>query len=367
MRGSKLSFFQRVALERHRRDHIQAAREHRLHTLFWECTLRCNLRCRHCGSDCRAEAEAEELSGAQFLSVVDSLTPHVDPHKVLIIFTGGEALLRKDLEEIGLELYRREYPWGIVTNGMLLNEARLERLQQAGLHTLTISLDGFEQAHNYLRGHPESFQRASKAVELLAKTQEIVWDVVTCVNPMNFDYLPRFRDFLLGLGLRNWRLFTIFPVGRAAEDPHLQLDDAQFVQLMDFIAETNNSRQMVCSYGCEGFLGGYEGVARQGFYSCHAGIGVASILCDGTISACPSIRFDYRQGSILQDDFWQVWQERFIPYRDRSWARRDQCADCSVWRYCEGNGMHLHDDEGKLLVCHYQRIKRGERLLKVKS
>ncbi|MDR0395318.1 MAG: radical SAM/SPASM domain-containing protein, partial [Tannerella sp.] len=39
--------------------------------------------------------------------------------------------------------------------------------------------------------------------------------------------------------------------------------------------------------------------------------------------------------------------------------RRGECADCNLFRYCEGNGMHLHDDNGDLLVCHYKRIKEG--------
>jgi radical SAM protein with 4Fe4S-binding SPASM domain len=129
---------------------------------------------------------------------------------------------------------------------------------------------------------------------------------------------------------------------------------------MDFLQETSREGKMEVSYGCEGFLGGYEGEVRSHLYTCSAGIEVASILCDGTISACPSIRFNYKQGNALKDDFWQVWNERFLPYRDRSWAKQGDCASCKVWRYCEGNGMHLHDDDGKLLLCHYQRIARAE-------
>lgn len=360
MSGSKISFRQRIALEAHRSYRRKCVAEHKLNTLFWECTLKCNLACKHCGSDCHVDSAAKELSGEEFLRVVDSITPHVDPHKVLVIFTGGEALVRQDLDAIGLELYRRGYPWGLVTNGMLLNEERLERLLRSGLHSLTISLDGFEEAHNYLRGHHLSFARASHAVELMAKTEQVRWDVVTCVNPMNFGYLAEFRDYLIGLGLKEWRLFTIFPVGRAAEDPNLQLSDVDFYHLMEFIRDTNREGRIAASYGCEGFLGGFEGEVRPHPYTCYAGVEVASILCDGTISACPSIRFDYKQGNVREDDFWTVWQNRFLPYRDRSWARRDQCADCLVWRYCEGNGMHLHDDEGKLLFCHHQRLLRAE-------
>ena len=60
-----------------------------------------------------------------FLKVIDDITPYVEPNKVLVIFTGGEALVRKDIEKCGLELYRRGYPWGIVSNGYLMTRERL--------------------------------------------------------------------------------------------------------------------------------------------------------------------------------------------------------------------------------------------------
>ena len=363
MSGSKLTFSQRIGLERHRILRKKLAVEHPLRTLFWECTLRCNLACKHCGSDCHVSSDSKELSKEEFLSIIDSITPHVDPHKVLIIFTGGEALLRPDLPEIGRELYQREYPWGIVTNGMLLDEERLAMLLKSGLHTLTISLDGFEEAHNYLRGHPQSYTCAERAVHLMAQTSTVNWDVVTCVNPMNFSTLSTFRDHLINIGLKQWRLFTIFPVGRAAQDPNLQLSDEDFYRLMEFIRDTNKEGRIEVSYGCEGFLGGFEKEVRDNYYICSAGLQVASILCDGTISSCSSIRFDYKQGNALQEDFWNVWQKRFLPYRDRSWAKRGECVRCEHWRYCEGNGMHLHDDDGKLLVCHYKRLEQAERKL----
>jgi radical SAM protein with 4Fe4S-binding SPASM domain len=85
---------------------------------------------------------------------------------------------------------------------------------------------------------------------------------------------------------------------------------------------------------------------------------VASVLADGSISACPSIRSKFYQGNIYRDDFWEVWNNRFAMYRDREWARQGICADCRMFRYCRGNGMHLHDEEGKLLVCHYNRLVR---------
>ena len=351
------TFRKRIGLEIYRKIRHNNVKLHELNTLFWECTLRCNLSCRHCGSDCRVQSDKKDMPVANFMRVIDEITPHVNPNKTMIIFTGGEALLRKDLEICGKELYDRGFPWGLVSNGMALTPQRLQSLLASGLHSITISFDGFEEAHNWLRGNHKSYANALNAIKMLTKVKNIVWDVVTCVNKKNISDLNAFKEFLIETGVKDWRIFTIFPVGRAAESPELQLSNAEFTSVLDFIRETRKENRIHLSYGCEGFLGNYEQEVRDHFYTCHAGINVASVLADGSISACPSIRSNFNQGNIYTDNFWQVWNDRFKPFRDRNWAHTGACADCEMWRYCEGNGMHLHDDDGKLMVCHYGRIE----------
>jgi len=354
--NKKPSLRKRVALELFRKIRKNKVRMHELNTLFWECTLRCNLSCRHCGSDCKAVAGCPDMPADDFLHVVDRITPHVNPNHTMIIFTGGEALLRNDLETCGLELYRRGFPWGVVSNGMLLNRSRLDSLLVAGLHSITISLDGFEETHNWLRQHPQSYARALNAIRMLTEEKEIVWDVVTCVNKKNINQLEEFKEFLITTGVKNWRIFTIFPVGRAAQHSELQLSNEEFTSVLDYIRSTRKEKRIHLNYGCEGFLGEYEMEVRDHFYECYAGVNVASVLADGSISACPSIRANYSQGNIYKDNFMEVWNNRFQMFRDREWARKGSCSDCSMFRYCEGNGMHLHDEDENLLVCHYQRI-----------
>lgn len=353
----RLSLRKRMALEVFRKMRANQKKLHPLRQLFWECTQRCNIHCKHCGSDCKRTADIPDMPGEDFLRVVDSLMPHVNPHNVNIVITGGEPLVRDDLEQVGLALYHRGFPWGMVTNGLYLSAERLQSLLEAGLHAITVSIDGFADDHNWLRGHPESYARAMNAIRLLAQEREVNWDVVTCVNRRNYPYLDRFKEALYDAGVRRWRLFTIFPVGRAARYPEFQLAHNDFTGLMEFIKRTRQEGKIHASYGCEGFLGTYEGEVRDGFYQCSAGISVASVLADGSISACPSIRADYHQGNIYRDDFMEVWEHRFQPYRDRSWMKKGLCADCAFFRYCEGNGMHLHDGEGNLLFCHLERLK----------
>lgn len=357
--GKTVGLRKRLALSLASKLYAQQVERHELNTLFWECTLRCNLNCRHCGSDCRTEAGIKDMPAADFFRVLDTqITPHVDPHRLLIILSGGEVLVRRDLEQIGLEFYRREYPWGMVTNGLALTPARFEGLLRAGLHTITVSLDGFAEEHNYLRRNEQSFEAAWRAARMVAAEKSIASDVVTCVNGRSLPRLAEFRDMLIDAGIRSWRLFTIFPVGRAAEDPSLQFTDEQFTRLMEFIRQTRREGRIAVSYGCEGFLGGYEGEVRDHFYQCHAGVSIASIRVDGAISGCTSIRSNFHQGNIYRDDFWEVWQNRFEKFRHREWAHKGACAACKWFKYCLGNGMHLYDDQEQLLVCHYSRLVR---------
>ena len=251
--SKKIGLRKRIGLELYRRIHQERVKTHELRTLFWECTLRCNVACRHCGSDCRVSSLHPDMPMEDFLRVIDSIRPQVNPHRVLVIFTGGEALVRPDIERCGMELYQRGFPWGIVSNGLYLDRQRLDGLLKSGLHTATISLDGFEEAHNWLRRHPQSYAKAVEAIRMLSEEKEIVWDVVTCVNGKNIDELGEFKEFLIANGVKRWRLFTIFPMGRAAQMPELQLNNEQFTRTLDFIRDTRKEGRIHASYGCEGF------------------------------------------------------------------------------------------------------------------
>lgn len=354
-----LSIRQRVALELHRRLKKTNRKGHPLRQLFWECTWRCNLSCRHCGSDCKSSSSLPDMPAADFLRVVDSLLPNVDPHRLNVVITGGEPLVRDDIEYVGSQLYDREMPWGIVTNGLLLTSSRLESLRSAGLHNITISLDGLEEDHNWMRNHPGSFKRAYEAIRLAAKASDLNFDVVTCVNRRSLPRLMELKELLIDAGVKKWRLFTIFPAGRAADYPEFNLTREETEILMRFIVDTRKEGRIKASFGCEGFLGNYEGKVRDNFFECQAGVTVGSVLLDGGIGACPSIRADYRQGNIYKDDFWDVWQNRFGQYRDRSWMRCGDCADCRFWRYCEGNGMHLRDSDGNLMHCAITKLTKN--------
>jgi radical SAM additional 4Fe4S-binding domain len=360
MSTKKLPLSKILALELNRAVLKQRVDEHDLHQLFWECTLRCNLNCRHCGSDCRTDSQLSDMPFEDFRTVLDEIKSKCNPANVLVITTGGEPLMRPDIVSCGKKITSLGYKWGLVTNGMLLTQQKLDELLDAGLSTLAISLDGFESDHNWLRGNPLSYSRVMAAIDALSETKDLVWDVITCVNKRNISHLNELSSLMRDKKVPAWRLFSVFPFGRAVSDEMLKLDNKQFVEMLNFIREMRKSGEIKVSYGCDGFLGPFEGEVRDRYFSCSAGINVASVLADGSISGCLSIRNDYYQGNIYRDSFWNIWQNKFQKYRNHDWMKTGQCSNCKAWRYCLGNGMHLRDSNGNGTLCHYSMIRTEE-------
>jgi radical SAM protein with 4Fe4S-binding SPASM domain len=121
----------------------QLSSQHRL--IGWGITQRCNLACPHCYSSAKRHA-TDELTTDEARGVIDALVPQ---HVAGIGWTGGEPLLRKDLEE--LIAYAAEVGGmrsGITTNGVLLTHRRVKALREVGVSSVQVSLDGSTAARN---------------------------------------------------------------------------------------------------------------------------------------------------------------------------------------------------------------------------
>ncbi len=337
---------------------VSETKLHELNYLFWECTVRCNLNCLHCGSDCSKDASDHNMPLEDFLSALDTIEN--PPKNFLVVLTGGEPLLRKDIEICGREIRKRDMRWSLVSNGQLYDKERHISLLNAGLGALTISLDGLEKSHNWLRNSNNNFEKVDNAIQLAASSSRLNFDVVTCVNKKNINELAQIRDFLIQKGVKAWRLFTISPIGRAKNNPDLFLSENQFMDLMNFISDSRNDKIIDVKFSCEGFVGKYETKVRDSYFFCRAGINIGSILIDGSISACPNIDRTWAQGNIYKDRFYNVWQTKFEPFRDKSWAKIGKCASCSEFKDCQGNGFHhWHGDKKNVSVCYNELIEKA--------
>jgi radical SAM enzyme (rSAM/lipoprotein system) len=329
---------------------------HELNYLFWECTSRCNLNCLHCGSDCSKDSSVKDIPLTDFLSALDTIESK--PFNFTVVLTGGEPLLRADIELCGREIRKRGVRWSIVSNGYLYDLQKHISLLNAGLGALTLSLDGMEETHNWLRNKKDSYSKVDAAIILAASSSRLNFDIVTCVNRRNFHELSSIHDYLIKKGVKAWRLFTIVPIGRAKNNPDLLLTDFQFKELLDFISLKRKQKSIDIKFSCEGYVGQYELKVRDSFFFCRAGINIGSVLNDGSISACPNIDRAFSQGNIYKDNLYKIWDTKYQPFRDRSWTKTGKCQKCSYYSFCQGNGLHnWYTNEENVLICHNEKIE----------
>jgi radical SAM enzyme (rSAM/lipoprotein system) len=280
-----------------------------------------------------------------FLNAVLPLKNMYPPDSITVVITGGEPLLRKDLPDCGKQLRKNGFRWGIVTNGYLYDNQKHTELLSSGMGAITVSLDGLEMHHNWLRCNPKSFQNAVDAIEIIATSQRLNYDIVTCVNKLNINELEEIKQLLLSKKVKNWRLFTIAPIGRAAHNPDLHLSPKELHFLLAFIAKTRNEHKINTYFSCESYLGKYERKVRDTFFFCRAGVNIASVLIDGSISACPNIDRTFSQGNIYKDNIAEIWENKFQIMRHRQWAKKGICTTCKAFQHCKGGAMHLWDKQ----------------------
>ncbi len=322
---------------------------HELRYLFLEVTRRCNLACRHCGSDCGRDHRVAGLPTPRILAVLRRVATQWDARRIMLVITGGEPLMRPDLPFVLAAARDLGFRLGMVTNGYALDEAVARKLARAGLESVVVSLDGPPDCHDWLRRRPDAFARSAAALEHLRAAGVPLVEAITCVTPRSLGRLAETFEIVRQRGATHWRVFNIFPAGRARDNWELLLRPAQIAELVGSIARLRERGQhlgLVVNLSEEGYLGWeWEHRVRDTPYFCRAGINIAGILADGSIAACPNLPPSMTQGHLDHDDFVEVWEKRYGLFRDRRWTRQGMCADCAQWRVCRGNSLHLWNHE----------------------
>jgi radical SAM protein with 4Fe4S-binding SPASM domain len=345
-----------VRLRRESEKRRELARNPYMTYLFWESTLRCNLRCVHCGSSCEAQSPLEELSTEQICGILDDIAEDFDTRNIFVSITGGEPLLRRDLYEVVAHMTKLGMRCCIVTNGTLLGKPQAKRLYDAGMRTVTVSVDGLKKSHEAIRGK-DTYERTLAG---LTNAREAGFDwveAITCVRPANLGELEQIEATVKAAGANLWRVITIDQMGRLAgptaacsSELETWLEPAQINELLSFVAkrrkEIDEERDHFgVRFSCGGFLGVQNELSvRPEGGQCQAGLQIASILADGRVGACPSIPREINaQGSALERRFSDIWREEFRSFRDLDRPVGDiegQCEGCSWFSMCLGGGFH---------------------------
>ena len=351
-----------TALAEHRR---LLQRSPRLHYLFFELTDSCNMRCLHCGSSC-GEGQVRFLSEDKVKEVLECTAKAYQAERIMVCFTGGEPMLHPRFLEMAEYASRLGFVVGLTTNGTLITGDTAERIVRSGIRSVSVSMDGEEHSHDMLRAVPGAFERAASGIRELTEYSrgKVSVQITTVFHKMNLDQFNDMLGLAEKLGVSAWRPINIEPIGRALEHPELLLDNDDYVRLLKMIKAVRHDPQiaMNVTYGCSHYLTPeYEREVRDAYFICGAGIMVAGILVNGDIYGCLDIerRPELVQGNIYRDDFVQVWEKGFAPYREDRSARCSACAECSERLFCEGDSMHTWDfDANEPRICVKEILRK---------
>lgn len=320
-----------------------------LKDLFLEVTLRCNAKCEHCGSNCGFEQPRDEISAEKLKGALKNIADNYKAKDIILNVTGGEPLMRQDLFDIMEYANELGFHWGMTSNGMLINDEILKKMNETNMETISISIDGLKDTHESFRKVPGSFDNIVKNIQDLQNLPSIkIVQVTTVANKKNLHELEDIYNLMKTIGITSWRVLNVDPIGRAKDNKELLLDKDEYKYLFNFIKKKRNENIMNVEYGCSHYLGiNLEKELRYTYFTCLTGITVASILSNGDISICPNVerRPEFVQGNIKYDEFSYVWENKYKLFRNDTRTICKECEKCKNWRFCLGDSFHTWNFE----------------------
>jgi radical SAM protein with 4Fe4S-binding SPASM domain len=336
--------------------------------VVWELTLQCDQPCTHCGSRA-GESRPDELTTAEALDVVRQLAAMRAGEVTLI---GGEAYLYPGFLDVVRALRAAGIRPTMTTGGRGITRELVQRMAEAGLAAVSVSIDGLEATHDLQRAAPGSFRSATAALQWLKEAGMQTASNMN-VNRLNAPDLEAVYDHLKSMGISAWQVQLTVPLGRAADRPELLL---QPWDLLDVVPRIAKLKQRAFGDGIVvmpsnnlGYFGPEEtllrSIARGGkdhWQGCMAGRFTLGIESDGAVKGCPSLQTShYVGGRLREESLQQIWDTapELSFTRDRSteelWGF---CRTCDFAEVCKGGcsftAHALFGRRGNNPYCHYR-------------
>jgi radical SAM protein with 4Fe4S-binding SPASM domain len=302
-------------------------------------TWRCNIQCQFCYASCKCIAESDEESGMEELSTknikkVLDIIRH-DAEVPSVSFTGGEPVIRDDLEELIAYAARSlKMRVNLITNGTLITKKTAKALKKAGLSSAQVSIESPDpEVHDQIVGVKNAFQASVNGFLALKEAKISVHPHATLCR-LNQYTLPQMAPFAQSLGVDRFSLNMIIPAGRGiADDLAIKYSEIEEMVLdIKSAAEAADVRFMwysptpICLFNPVSHQLGNKG--------CSACEGLLSVDPYGRVLPCSSWKEPV--GDLLQDGFQALWfGKRGQALRDKR-AAHPGCRECEHFAVCHG-------------------------------
>ena len=337
---------------------LLAFAETRRPLVFWNITNKCNLACAHCYISAGAGSDGgDELSLEEAKAFIDDLAAMKIP---LLMFTGGEPLVRADLWELAEYAAARGLKTAMSTNGTLITKEIAAKIKAIGIEYVGVSLDGAKaETHDAIRNQPGSFK---KAVEALKNCVEIglTSGIRVTITRDNYREIVSLIELSRDLKVPRFCVYWLVPSGRGKEIYEKQLEPQEVSQIFDMLyqsARDLNPEKMefltvdapqdgICLLNKlkEDDVQEYENACKLLQFtgdSCSAGDRVANVDPVGNVYPCQFAQLEeFKIGNVRERKFSELWNDTENPvlamFREKTKFLKGKCASCEYKELCGG-------------------------------
>ena len=350
----------------------------KVQAVSWNITRLCNLKCTHCYLPAgfvdtdefpQGYHRESELTQSECFRVIDEIA-EINPH-ILLILTGGEPLLRPDILEISKYASDTGFLVVMGTNGVLLNDEVVEKMQKHGVAGAGLSIDSIQPSqHDKFRGMPGAWKATMNGVEAL-KRAHLDFLVQTSVTQWNYNEIPEIVEFTYQIGAKVLNLYFLVRTGRGKTV--MDISPAQYEKMLDtmFKLQKDYIGKMLIAAKCaphykrviyeqqsdSAFLQGYpSGTCPCGIYYCR-------ISPEGELTPCPYLPVSV--GNLKEQSFAKLWNDSdtFHELRNRT-LLEGKCGICEFKEVCGGCRARAYATTNNYLAadesCEYQPEQQGQ-------
>ena len=299
----------------------------------WNTTNACNMYCDHCYREAGCKAE-EELSTSEAKTMLEQIAR---AGFKIMIFSGGEPLLRPDILELVAYATKLGLRPVFGTNGTLITLDMAHKLKAAGAMGMGISLDSMDaKKHNEFRKFPNAWEGAVQGMKN-CREAGLPFQIHTTVMDWNSHELEAMTDFAVELGAVAHHFFFLVPTGRAktieAESLRSEQYEAVLTRIMKKQQEVDIELKPTCAPQFMR-IAAQMGVKTRFRRGCLAGTAYCIISPRGKVQPCAYLNMEL--GDVRETPFDEIWKNSEVLNTLRTLEYKGGCGSCEFKRVCGG-------------------------------
>ncbi|MEW6622178.1 MAG: putative heme d1 biosynthesis radical SAM protein NirJ2 [Bacillota bacterium] len=299
----------------------------------WNSTNQCNMFCDHCYREAGVKAQME-LSTSEAKKM---LTEIAKAGFKIMIFSGGEPLLRTDIVELVAYAASLGLRPVFGTNGTLITKELAKDLKKAGAMGMGISIDSMDETkHDHFRKYPGAWKEAVQGMENCLKAK-LPFQIHTTVMDWNQQEIEALTDFAVEKGAVAHHIFFLVPTGRAVSIEKESLRAKEYESLLTRIQDKADQVSIEIKPTCAPQfmrIAAQRGQKVRFGRGCLAGTSYCIISPTGNIQPCAYLNIS--AGNIRQKPFNEIWEESPIFHKLRTLDYKGGCGRCNYKKICGG-------------------------------